>query len=68
MVIIVFLIDTSASMNQKTAHGTSYLDLAKNGILTFVKVGECFWGNQSCNSLVTDALNCLEYASVEMQN
>ncbi len=55
-------------MNQKTAHGTSYLDLAKNGILTFVKVGECFWGNQSCNSLVTDALNCLEYASVEMQN
>ena len=38
MVVIVFLVDTSASMNQKTAHGTSYLDIAKNGIFAFLKV------------------------------
>ena len=38
MVVIVFLVDTSASMNQKTAQGTSYLDLAKNAIFTFMKV------------------------------
>lgn len=38
MGIILFLVDTSASMNQKTYLGTSYLDVAKVAIDTFMKV------------------------------
>ena len=38
MGIILFLVDTSASMNQKTYLGTSYLDVAKVAIETFTKV------------------------------
>ncbi len=39
MGIILFLVDTSASMNQKTYLGTSCLDVAKVAIETFMKVG-----------------------------
>ena len=39
MGIVLFLIDTSASMNQKTFLGTTYLDVAKGTIDTFIKVG-----------------------------
>ena len=38
MGIILFLVDTSASMNQRTNLGTSYLDVAKGAIDTFMKV------------------------------
>ena len=38
MGIILFLVDTSASMNQRTYLGTSYLDVAKGAIDTFMKV------------------------------
>jgi hypothetical protein len=38
MGIILFLVDTSASMNQRTFLGTSYLDVAKGAIDTFMKV------------------------------
>ena len=38
MGIILFLVDTSASMNQKSYLGTSYLDVAKVAIDTFTKV------------------------------
>ena len=38
MGIILFLVDTSASMNQRTYLGTSYLDVAKVAIETFMKV------------------------------
>ena len=38
MGIILFLVDTSASMNQRTYLGTSYLDVAKVAIDTFMKV------------------------------
>lgn len=38
MGIILFLVDTSASMNQKTYLGASYLDVAKVAIETFLKV------------------------------
>ena len=38
MGIILFLVDTSASMNQRTFLGTSYLDVAKAAIDTFMKV------------------------------
>ena len=38
MGIIMFLVDTSASMNQRTYLGTSYLDVAKGAIDTFMKV------------------------------
>ena len=38
MGIILFLVDTSASMNQRTYLGTSYLDVAKAAIDTFMKV------------------------------
>lgn len=38
MVLLVFLVDTSASMNQRTYLGTSYLDLAKGAVESFLKV------------------------------
>ena len=38
MGIILFLVDTSASMNQRTFLGTCYLDVAKGAIDTFMKV------------------------------
>ena len=38
MVLLAFLIDTSASMNQRTCLGTSYLDLAKGAVESFIKV------------------------------
>ena len=38
MGIILFLVDTSASMNQKTYLGASYLDVAKVAVETFLKV------------------------------
>lgn len=38
--IIVFLIDTSASMNQRVYHGghPRFIDIAKGAVETFVKV------------------------------
>lgn len=38
MVLLVFLIDTSASMNQRTCLGTTYLDLAKGAAESFLKI------------------------------
>uniref|UniRef100_A0A8C9F9G3 VWFA domain-containing protein n=1 Tax=Pavo cristatus TaxID=9049 RepID=A0A8C9F9G3_PAVCR len=38
MPILLFLIDTSASMNQRTHLGTTYLDIAKGAVETFMKV------------------------------
>lgn len=38
MGIILFLVDTSGSMNQKTYLGASYLDVAKVAIEHFLKV------------------------------
>lgn len=38
MTIIVFLVDTSASMNQRTYIGTTILDTAKGAVETFMKV------------------------------
>lgn len=38
MPILLFLIDTSASMNQRTDLGTSYLDIAKGAVELFLKV------------------------------
>lgn len=38
MPVILFIIDNSASMNQITYLGTSYLDLAKSAIENFLKV------------------------------
>ncbi|XP_053228963.1 integrator complex subunit 6-like isoform X2 [Podarcis raffonei] len=38
MPILLFLIDTSASMNQRTYLGTSYLDIAKGAVEVFMKV------------------------------
>lgn len=40
MVNLVFVVDTSASMNQRTSLGTTLLDVAKNAVETFVKVKE----------------------------
>lgn len=39
MPILLFLIDTSASMNQRAYLGTSYLDIAKGAVELFMKVG-----------------------------
>lgn len=38
MVLLVFLVDTSASMNQKTCLGTTYLDMAKGAVESFLKI------------------------------
>ncbi|XP_049727666.1 integrator complex subunit 6-like isoform X7 [Loxodonta africana] len=38
MPILLFLIDTSASMNQRTDLGTSYLDVAKGAVELFLKL------------------------------
>ncbi|XP_078544704.1 integrator complex subunit 6-like isoform X2 [Lissotriton helveticus] len=38
MPIILFLIDSSASMNQRTYLGTSYLDIAKGAVEIFMKL------------------------------
>ncbi|XP_071951141.1 integrator complex subunit 6-A-like [Antedon mediterranea] len=38
MPVLVFLIDTSASMNQRTHLGTTMLDIAKGAVETFMKV------------------------------
>lgn len=38
MPVILFLIDTSASMTQRTHLGTTYLDVAKGAVETFLKV------------------------------
>ena len=50
MPILLFLIDTSASMNQRTDLGTSYLDIAKGAVELFLKVkrGEGRDGKSSC--------------------
>lgn len=41
MTIVVFLVDTSASMAQKCYLGTSLLDFAKAAVETFLKVNRC---------------------------
>ena len=38
MPVILFIIDNSASMNQTTYLGTSYLDLAKSAVENFLKI------------------------------
>lgn len=40
MPILLFLLDTSASMNQRTYLGTTYLDVAKGAVEVFMKVKE----------------------------
>lgn len=42
MPILLFLIDTSASMNQRTYLGTTYLDIAKGAVEIFMKVKRIF--------------------------
>ena len=41
MTLVAFVVDTSASMNAKTANGTSVLDVAKNAVDSFIKVETC---------------------------
>lgn len=43
MTIILFLVDTSASMNQRTFLGTTILDVTKNAIETFQKVNNKYF-------------------------
>ncbi|XP_030642056.1 integrator complex subunit 6 isoform X2 [Chanos chanos] len=38
MPVLLFLIDTSASMNQRSHLGTTYLDIAKGAVETFLKL------------------------------
>ena len=72
MGIILFLVDTSASMNQRTFLGTSYLDVAKGAIDTFMKVRTrgrggcgifvppCGWESSSKWELL-DITHCLSF-------
>jgi hypothetical protein len=42
MGIVLFLIDNTPSMNQRTTAGTTLLDVAKTAVETFIKVShEC---------------------------
>ncbi|XP_063719725.1 integrator complex subunit 6-A-like [Symsagittifera roscoffensis] len=45
---ILFLIDTSGSMNQRTYYGTTFLDIAKVAIENFLKI------RQKCNGITSD--------------
>lgn len=47
MPILLFLIDTSASMSQRTHLGTTYLDIAKGAVETFMKVKKGIKSNGS---------------------
>lgn len=55
MTIILFLVDTSASMNQRTYLGTSLIDISKASVESFMKVNDAarsdlLLGNQfRCN-------------------
>lgn len=40
MTIILFLVDTSASMNQRTYLGTTLIDIAKAAVENFMKVNK----------------------------
>lgn len=42
MTIILFLVDTSASMNQRTYLGTALIDVAKAAVESFMKVNRFF--------------------------
>lgn len=53
MPVILFLIDTSASMNQRTRLGTTYLDIAKGAVETFLKV------NNTAQTYITSLLRRL---------
>ena len=44
--IVLFLVDTSASMNQRVANGMTLLDLAKNSIENFIKVRAAIHGHR----------------------
>lgn len=58
MTIIVFLIDTSGSMNQKTFIGArpTLLDVAKGAVESFVKVR---WGAVATYSFIPCLFLCL---------
>lgn len=45
MPVLLFLVDTSASMNQRSHLGTTYLDIAKGAVETFMKV--LYWRDSS---------------------
>ena len=49
MPILLFLLDTSASMNQRTYLGTTYLDVAKGAVEVFMKVKNDFTPTLSAN-------------------
>ena len=44
MTIILFLVDTSASMNQRTYLGTTFIDVSKASVETFMKVNPLSFG------------------------
>ena len=49
MPVVLFIIDNSASMNQVTYLGTSYLDLAKSAVENFLKVNTIEFVNSKLN-------------------
>lgn len=55
MTIILFLVDTSSSMNQRTYLGTSLIDIAKASVETFMKV------NSMSKSICFALYNCKLY-------
>ncbi|XP_069068587.1 integrator complex subunit 6-like [Pleurodeles waltl] len=63
MPIILFLIDTSASMNQRTYLGTSYLDIAKGAVEIFMKLrarDPCSRGDRYMLVSLDDAPYCIK--------
>lgn len=61
MGIVLFLVDTSASMNQKTYLGASYLDVAKVAVETFLKVCLGHYGTGSVHCTVMNILRAADH-------
>lgn len=68
MTIILFVVDTSSSMNQRTCAGNSLLDMARTAIDAIYKVGARappLMGDMCtsvCNVCITDRRMCAAHA------
>ena len=68
MPILLFLIDTSASMNQRTYLGTTYLDIAKGAVEIFMKVKNNFTPTFSayCCTLLKLRVHIMEWVEINV--
>ena len=67
MTIIVFLVDTSASMNQRTYLGMSLMDVAKGAVDTFLKVNLHEFDCISISRSVRDDVLCSLFVFIQIR-